>query len=147
VIRFWRRSATGWAGCGGMVVGSVGSSAVVVSDVGPEYHTHVPLIEDQHAVGEFGSEGADESFGETVRPGAPRRNSVHADSVLFQDGIVRLFGGRGWLERRGPGCVIQCPRSGGGRQPDDLVPGGESGAHLVSVLGCGESVAAGPEVR
>lgn len=51
-----------------IVAGSVGSPAVVVPDVGPEYHTHVPLIEDQHAVGEFGSQGADESFGETVGP-------------------------------------------------------------------------------
>ena len=36
--------------------------------------------------------------------------------------------------------------SGGWGQSGDLVPGGESGGHLVSVLGCGESVAAGPEV-
>jgi hypothetical protein len=50
-------------------------------------------------------------------------------------------------ERPGLGRVIQCPRSGGGRQFNDLVPGGESGVHLVSVLGCGESVAAGSEVR
>jgi hypothetical protein len=32
-------------------------------------------------------------------------------------------------------------------QSGDLVPGGESGGHLVSVLGCGESVVAGSEVR
>jgi hypothetical protein len=64
-----------------MVAGSVGALAVVVPDVGREYHTHVPLIEDQHAVGEFGSQGADESFGKTVRPGASRRNSDHADAV------------------------------------------------------------------
>jgi hypothetical protein len=29
----------------------------------------VSLTEDQHAVGEFGSQGAHEPFGETVRPG------------------------------------------------------------------------------
>jgi len=52
-----------------MVAGSVGSSAVVVADVGREYHTHVPLIEDQHAVGEFGWQGADESFGKNSSPG------------------------------------------------------------------------------
>jgi hypothetical protein len=28
----------------------------------------VPLAEDQHAIGEFGSEGSDEPFGETVGP-------------------------------------------------------------------------------
>jgi hypothetical protein len=38
--------------------------------------------------------------------------------------------------------------SGGCRgQSGDLVPGGESSGHLVAILGCGESVAAGPEVR
>ncbi len=62
-------------------------------------------------------------------------------------GIVRLFGGRGVAGRAGSGGVIQCPRSGDGRQPDNLVPGGEADAYLVSVLGCGESVAAGSEVR
>jgi hypothetical protein len=36
--------------------------------------------------------------------------------------------------------------SGGWGQSGDLVPGGESGDHLVSVLDCGKSVAAGPEV-
>jgi hypothetical protein len=49
--------------------------------------------------------------------------------------------------RAGLGSVIQCPWSGGGAQSDDLVPGGESGVPLVLVLGCGEPVAAGPEVR
>jgi transposase-like protein len=34
----------------------------------------VSLTEDQHAVGEFGSEGADESFGEAVRSWAVWRN-------------------------------------------------------------------------
>jgi hypothetical protein len=51
------------------VAGAVWSPAVVVPDVLREYHTQMPLIEDQHVVGEFSSEGADESFGETVRPG------------------------------------------------------------------------------
>ena len=52
----------------------------------------------------------------------------------------------GWLDVVAWECD-QCSQSGGGTQPDDLVPGGESGAHLVSVLGCGESVPAGAEVR
>jgi hypothetical protein len=39
------------------------------------------------------------------------------------------------------------PGSGGGAEADDLVPSGESGVHLMSVLGCGESVTARPEVR
>jgi hypothetical protein len=36
--------------------------------------------------------------------------------------------------------------SGGCGQANDLVPGGESGGHLPSVLDCGESVASGSEV-
>ena len=43
--------------------------------------------------------------------------------------------------------VFAVSGSGGGEEADDLVPGGESGGHLVSVLGCGESVTTGPEVR
>ena len=44
------------------------SSTVVVANVFREHDTQVSLAEDQHAVGEFGSQGADEPFGETVGP-------------------------------------------------------------------------------
>jgi hypothetical protein len=71
------------------VAGAVGSSPVVMPDVLREYYTQVPLVEDQHAIGEFGSEGADESFGETVRPGATRRNPDHADADIGQDNVER----------------------------------------------------------
>jgi hypothetical protein len=54
----------GWA----KVSAAVGSSTVVVANVLIEHDAQVPLAEDQHAVGEFGSHGADESFGEAVRP-------------------------------------------------------------------------------
>jgi hypothetical protein len=37
--------------------------------------------------------------------------------------------------------------SGSDGQADDVVPGGESDAHLASVLLGGEPVAAGPELR
>ena len=90
-----------------MVVGSVGSSAVVVPDVGREYHTHAPLIEDQHAVGEFGSEGADESFGKTVRLGTTRRNSDHADADIFEYSVER----RCELMTSSP-CTLRCPQIG-----------------------------------
>jgi hypothetical protein len=49
-------------------VGTVGPSTVVVPNVLCEHHTGVPLTEDQRAVGEFGSEGSHEPFGETVGP-------------------------------------------------------------------------------
>jgi hypothetical protein len=55
--------------------GAVRSSTVAVPDVLREHHMQVPLAEDQHAVGEFGSDRAYEPFGETVRPRAARRNS------------------------------------------------------------------------
>ena len=47
--------------------GTVGSSTVVVANVVSEHNTQVPLTEDQHSVGEFGSDGAYESFCEAVR--------------------------------------------------------------------------------
>jgi hypothetical protein len=52
------------------VAGVVGSSTVVVANVLREHDTQVSLAEDQHAVGEFGSESVDEPFGEAVRPRA-----------------------------------------------------------------------------
>lgn len=47
---------------------AVWASTVVVPDVFREHQTQVPLTKDQYAVGEFGSDRADEPFGETVRP-------------------------------------------------------------------------------
>jgi len=44
------------------------------------------------------------------------------------------------------GVVVALWSGGCWGQSGDLVPGGESGGHLVSVLGCGESMTAGPEV-
>jgi hypothetical protein len=40
-------------------------------------------------VGEFGSEGSHEPFGETVRPGATRWNPDHADAHIGQDRVKR----------------------------------------------------------
>jgi len=48
--------------------GAVGSSTVVVPNVDCEYCTQVALVDDQYAVGQFGSQGADKPFGETVVP-------------------------------------------------------------------------------
>jgi hypothetical protein len=70
-----------------MIAGAVGSSAVVVLTVLREYQTQVPLTDDQHAVGEFDPEGAHEPFGDTVRPGAPRRNPDPVDAHLGQDSV------------------------------------------------------------
>ena len=62
---------------------------VVVPNIFGEHHTQVPLVEDQHAVGEFGSDCTHESFGETVRPRTTRRNPDHADADIGQDRIER----------------------------------------------------------
>jgi hypothetical protein len=62
-------------------------------------------------------------------------------------GIVKLFADRDHRGSIGSGWVVVALWSGGcWGQSGDLVPGGESGGHLVSVLGCGESMTAGPEV-
>jgi hypothetical protein len=53
------------------VEGAVGSSTVVVANV----------------FGEFGSQGADEPFGETVRPRTPRGNPDHVDAHIGQDSV------------------------------------------------------------
>ena len=42
------------------VASAMWPSTVVVANVFREHDTQVPLTEDQHAVGEFGSQGADE---------------------------------------------------------------------------------------
>jgi hypothetical protein len=62
-------------------------STVVVANVFCEHHTQVSLTEDQHAVGEFGSEGAYESFGEAVRSWAAGRNLDHGDAGIGEDSV------------------------------------------------------------
>jgi hypothetical protein len=69
--------------------GAVGSSTVVVPNVDCEHQTQVPLVEDQHAVGEFGSDSAHEPFGETVRLRASGRNPDHLEAHIGQDSIER----------------------------------------------------------
>jgi hypothetical protein len=46
---------------------------------------HVPLAVDRCAVGEFGFEGADESFGNTVRPRTSRSNPHNEDAHVSDD--------------------------------------------------------------
>jgi len=51
---------------------------VVVGAVAGEDGPQVPLAEDQDAVGEFGSGGQHEAFGEAVRPGTARRDARYS---------------------------------------------------------------------
>jgi hypothetical protein len=71
------------------VTAAVRSSTVVVPNIFREHDTQVPLIADQHVVGEFGSDRPHEPFGETVRPRTTRRNPDHADAHIGQDSIER----------------------------------------------------------
>jgi hypothetical protein len=80
------RDGVGWLGWA-KVAGAVGSSTVVVANVFGEHCTEVPLVDDQHAVGEFGSQGADESFGEAVRLWATRGNSDHLDAHIGENSV------------------------------------------------------------
>jgi hypothetical protein len=49
----------------------------------------VPLIEDQHPVGDLGPDRQDEAFGEAVRPRARRWNLDHLDARVRQDRVER----------------------------------------------------------
>jgi hypothetical protein len=68
---------------------AVGSPTVVVSGVGRQDGSQVLFAEDQHTVGEFGSGGEHESFGEAVRSGAARRNLHNVDTHVCQYGVER----------------------------------------------------------
>jgi hypothetical protein len=58
----------------------------------PRAPQQVSLIEDQHEVGEFGPEGADEFFGEAVCSRAARRNPVGVELVIhvMRPGNIRV---------------------------------------------------------
>ena len=80
-----RLGRLGWA----KITGTVRPSTVVVANVFPEHYPQMPLTEDQHTVGEFGSDSADEPFGETIRSRATTRNPDHLDAHIGQDSIER----------------------------------------------------------
>jgi hypothetical protein len=62
---------------------------VVVRGILGEQLAEMSLAEDQHAVGEFGSDGQDEAFGEAVRPRATRRDLDHLDTRIRQHRVKR----------------------------------------------------------
>jgi hypothetical protein len=67
----------------------VGSLTVVVSGVGRQDGSQVSFAEDQYTVGEFGSGGECESFGEAVRSGTARRTLHNVDIHVCQYGVER----------------------------------------------------------
>ena len=66
---------------------SMWPSTVVVGAVAGEDGPQVPLAEDQYAVGEFGSGGQHEAFGEAVRSRAARRDLDGVDAGAGQGGV------------------------------------------------------------
>jgi hypothetical protein len=84
-----------------------------------EHQTQVPLTEDQHTVGQFGSESADEPFGETVRPRATRRNPDHLDAHIGEDGVEGCCELAGPVANEDPerNCCVARSRGRRGRNP------------------------------
>ena len=67
--------------------GPVRPSTVVVPDVLGEYSVQLQLAQDQHAIGELGSDGEHEPFGVAVRAWAARRDLDCLDAYVSQDGV------------------------------------------------------------
>jgi hypothetical protein len=85
-------------------------SAVVVGGILGNDGRHVTFAEDQDAVGEFGSGGADEAFGEAVRSRASRWDLHGVDAVTCQDGLERggeLAGSVADEEAEGSGAFVE----------------------------------------
>jgi hypothetical protein len=62
---------------------------VVVHRILGEHPAEVPLAEDQHAVGEFGSDGQHEAFGEAVGSRAAGRDLDHVDARILEHRVER----------------------------------------------------------
>jgi hypothetical protein len=60
---------------------------VEVAHVLVEDGSGVSFVVDQHPVGAFGADAADEPFRITVRPGRPRRDLDHGNAFGVKDGI------------------------------------------------------------
>jgi hypothetical protein len=93
------------------VTAAVRPSTVVVPNIFREHDTQVPLIEDQHAVGEFGSDRTHEPFGETVRPRATWRNPDRLDAHIGEDSIERCCELAGSIADEELNSVTRSPRS------------------------------------
>ena len=68
---------------------SVWPLGVVVRGVRGKHPAKVPLVEDQHPVGQLGPHGQDEAFGEAVRPWTPWRDLDRLDACIGQHRVER----------------------------------------------------------
>src|SRR5829696_8757183 len=123
---------------------------VVVGAVSGEDAPQVPFAEDQDTVGELGSDGQHESFGEAVRPRAARRDLHGVVSVCGQDGVERggeLAGPVADEEPERRGALIKlhqqvagllggprCGRMGGGPEDVHIAVGDFDGKEHVDSL-------------
>ena len=84
---------------------------VVVRGVLGEHPAEVALAEDQHAVGEFGSDGQHEAFGEAVRSGTTGRDLDHLDARIRQHRVERRRELTGAIADEEPEPGARSPRS------------------------------------
>jgi hypothetical protein len=106
-----------------------------------EQRAEVSLAEDQHAIGEFGSDGQDEALGEAVRPRATRRDLDHLDTRIRQHRVKRpgeLTGAIADQEQRpmtglasgpGRGSARRGPGEADRHEPEDRVLEAASAHH------------------
>src|SRR5215213_2393366 len=65
------------------------AARVVVRGVPGKHLTQVLLAEDEHPVGDLGTEGQHEAFGKAVRPRTPRRDLDHLDTRVRPHRVER----------------------------------------------------------
>jgi hypothetical protein len=72
------------------------------------HNLQVPLVEDQHPVGDLGPHYQDEALGEAVCPRTPRRDLDHLDARVRYDCVERRCErtGRAADEEPKPGDVV-----------------------------------------
>src|SRR5215203_741403 len=113
---------------------SMWPAAVVVGGVPGEDGPQVVSAEDEDAVGEFGSGGADEAFGEAVRSRTSRWDLHRMDALTSQDSVERggeLAGAVADEEPGGGGALVEVHQQIAG-----LLGGPRSGR----MAGCPEDV-------
>src|SRR5258708_6270779 len=81
-----------------LLEGEVSARPVVVPEVGSETTTEVPLVEDNHLVEQFASDGANDALGERVLPGRAwrsenlgRAHALHSSAAPSHWGTPRRF--------------------------------------------------------
>ena len=85
----WPGSAPGDSGRGGRSCSARCGRRVLLRGIRGEDPAEVPLAEDQHPVGELGSDGQHDAFGEAVRPRTARRNLDYLDVRIRQHRVER----------------------------------------------------------